>query len=340
MRHPNLPREHEAAPPSHRRRALTLFLVALTAVAVLAASAPVEARGKMVLGISDRHHTIRQFANSADGNVPALWTLWSTWGNEHTKAFPSQRVRDLPARTTPLIFWEPGRDPNTCTDHARLRLIAKGRFDGYIRNWARAAKQVKRTVLVRFAHEINGRFFPWTLGRCGNKRTHYLAAWRHVHDLVRRGVGAKNVKFVWTVNRNKPGRGFGKNPYTKLFPGARYVQYMGFSSFNWGTANGKEWKSMLQGLKSTYKKIKRLSGRPIIVAELASNHVGGDKAAWIRNGYRAVYRKMPRIKGIIYLNVDLRDIGHPNWSLSSPAAAMDAFVDLLEQPRFRGRIGK
>ena len=342
MRDPILSVEQEGTFPIRHHRYALPILVAVIVAAVLVASAPVEAAGKrrMALGISSRNQSIGEFTASADGHVPALWTLWSTWGNRFTKAFPTRAVKALPARATPFIFWEPGRDPNTCTVHSKLRNIANGRFDGYVRNWARAAKRTKRTVIVRFAHEINGRFFPWTIGRCGNKRTHYLRAWRRVHDIVRKQVGARNVKFAWTVNRNKPGRGFGKNPYARFFPGARYVQYMGFSSFNWGEVDGKDWKPMLKGVRSITKQLMKLSKKPIIVAELASNHIGGNKAAWIRDGYRAVYRKLPRIKGIIYLNVNLTGIGHPDWRLTTPSSAMAAYIDLLDQPRFRGRIGR
>jgi hypothetical protein len=77
--------------------------------------------------------------------------------------------------------------------------------------------------------------------------------------------------------------------------------------------------------------------KPVIVAELATNKDGGDKPAWIENGYPAVYNKFSRIKGINYLNVDLRNVGHPDWSLNTPRPeAMQAYSDVVRDPRFQG----
>ena len=62
-----------------------------------------------------------------------------------------------------------------------------------------------------------------------------------------------------------------------------------------------------------------------------------DKPAWIENGYPAVYNKFSRIKGINYLNVDLRNVGHPDWSLNTPRPeAMQAYSDVVRDPRFQG----
>ena len=41
---------------------------------------------------------------------------------------------------------------------------------------------------------------------------------------------------------------------------------------------------------------------------------------------------------IVYLDVDLRPQGHPDWRLSSPAAALDAYAAIAAKPEFRGRV--
>ena len=193
---------------------------------------------------------------------------------------------------------------------------------------------------MRYSHEINGRYFPWTVGRCGNTIKAYKASWRHVYNLVRNKVGAKNVRFVWTVAKKKcPG---GCNAYQPFYPGHKYVQYAGFSSFNWGSAG--QWISMEKGIGLVMAKIQKFTRKPVIVAELGSNKDGGpasvsqSKPDWIRTGYEAVYAKYPRIKGVSWLNVDLTKVGHPDWSLKTPnPQAIQAYEDIVSKSKFQGR---
>jgi hypothetical protein len=72
---------------------------------------------------------------------------------------------------------------------------------------------------------------------------------------------------------------------------------------------------MADGVQRSDRKIKAITRKPIIVIELATNTGARGKPDWIRNGYPAVYARFPGIKGVSYLNVDLRRIGHPDWSL-------------------------
>ncbi|MFV2063625.1 MAG: hypothetical protein ACC726_08945, partial [Chloroflexota bacterium] len=150
---------------------------------------------------------------------------------------------------------------------------------------------------------------------------------------------AKNVKFVWTVAKR---RCPGCNPYKKFYPGNRYVQYVGFSSFNWGAQ--KQWQTMPEGVSLIMKFFNKFTKKPVIIAELAANAVRGpaaesweNKPQWIRKGYPAVYKKWPRIKMMVYLNQNLTNVGHPDWSLDTPGA-MHAYKEIVSDPRFQGRF--
>jgi beta-mannanase len=234
-----------------------------------------------------------------------------------------------------MIWWEPidPRDPESPT-YARLANIVAGRHDDYIRSFARAARTFGTPIILRFAHEPNGGTFPWGVRGFDNDAETFVAAWRHVHRLFEE-EGATNVRFLWSVGKKAcPG---GCDPYAAFYPGDDYVDYMGFSSFNWGTRHG-EWVPMLRGFRRVTRLLSRLSPKPIIAVETASSATGGDKAAWIREGYRAVYRRLPRIVGIVYLNVDLREQGHADWRLSSARGALAAYADLAAMDRFQGRL--
>ena len=320
------------------RLAPSFLIVASLAIA----TAPIAAgRSPMALGISQEKGSrnpaaVSEFAGRA-GHMPASWTMWSVWGDRSSRGFPTDMTNSLIRMgVTPMVWWEPVRRIGSCA-YARHKVIARGRYDRYIKRWARDAASVRGKVIVRWAQEINGAYFPWGVanGQCGNTIGSYKAAWRHIVRIFRR-VGATNVKFAWTVSNNPKCRPEPCNPYKRYFPGARFVDYAGFSSFNWGSHRGT-WVPMADGIEKSYRKIRAFTKKPIIVIELATNTGSRSKPDWIRNGYPAVYARFPGIKGVSYLNVDLRSIGHPDWSLNTPRpAAMEAYRDVVSQARFQG----
>ncbi|CAN5790832.1 hypothetical protein BH23CHL8_BH23CHL8_09950 [soil metagenome] len=343
-----------------RRLLLSVPAVVIIA-ALLVGSAPVEASiRKVALGVSIEHHsrerqTYLDFASDVGGNKPRLWTLWSTWGSrggetdclqgKGTCYFPRAAADWVAAEgATPFIFWEPFKAFDSC-EYATHKWIAAGRYDGYIRTWAKEAKQYGKRVLVRYAHEINAAFFPWTTRHplCGNTVKDFKQGWKHVVGIFRK-VGATNVRFVWTVAK-KTCATKGCNPYKAFYPGDKWVDFAGFSSFNWG-AQKNNWVSMENGVSGIMKKFKDFTRKPIIIAELATNTYtgssappGASKPQWIREGYPTVYKKHPQIKAIIYLNVDLSGIGHPDWSLNTPGTQSHAaYAEIASQKRFKGRI--
>ena len=281
--------------------------------------------------------TLDGFTTSIGGHRPALWSIWSQWGNPNTREFPTAVMDGLRSRgVKPFVFWEPW-DPNVPWGTAfTYDRIDAGDHDAYIRRWARDAAAYGGPVLLRFAHEMNGTQFPWAVeGGLGNTVTGFKKVWNRIWSFFRQ-EGATNVKFVWSVAKESCAGGC--NPYAELYPGDYFVDFVGFSSFNWGDAYGRTWQSMYDGYWKVTGLLDDISDRPIIVAETASNDVGGDKPAWIRAGYREVFDRLPRIAAILYLNYDLTDSGHPDWSLTSPAGALGAYREIAALDQFKGRL--
>ena len=308
-----------------------------TAIGPSAAEAP---ERQVALGVSiwngRRLSELDAFIGAMRGHRPATWTIWSQWGDPATRAFPISQAWAVRARgVTPMIWWEPV-DPSDLESpvYARLANIAEGRHDDYVRQYARAARTFGTPLILRFAHEPNGGTFPWGERGFDNDAPTFVAAWRHVHDLFQE-EGATNVRFLWSVGRKAcPG---GCDPYSEFYPGDAYVDYLGFSSFNWGAYRDK-WVPMLKGFGRVTRQLSRISTKPIIAVESASDGTGGDKATWIAEGYRRVYEALPQVVAIIYLDVDLRDRGHPDWRLSSPEEALAAYADIAAMPQFQGRL--
>lgn len=136
----------------------------------------------------------------------------------------------------PLVSWQPWDGIHVENARFAFRTIIHGKHDTYLRAWAEGAAawglQDPRNVLyLRFAHEMNGGWVGWSAFHNGNTTNQFIRAWRHVVTIFR-GAGATNVRFVWSPNEPGPG----STPYRKLYPGDAYVDWVGFSSYNWGIA--------------------------------------------------------------------------------------------------------
>ena len=100
----------------------------------------------------------------------------------------------------PMITWEPW--DHRCGAQQRsfaLRRIVDGTYDAYLRCWATGMKAWEKPLWLRFAHEMNGDWYPWAEATNGNAPGDYVDAWRHVHRAFR-AVGAANVRWVWSPN--------------------------------------------------------------------------------------------------------------------------------------------
>jgi len=192
----------------------------------------------------------------------------------------------------PMIAWEPFSYSGKSFP---LSAIQRGKFDSYIRESARAARDWGRPILVRFAHEMNGDWYPWGRGLEGNNSYRFRAVWRRVVRLFRE-QGATNVQWVWTPNVNTGG----DFPFRDLYPGDRWVDWVGFDGFNWAQAG--EWNSFTDIVDNTYEEIARISDRPMIVGETGSSDSGGDKAEWITSALTREIPKLPRIRAVVWFD--------------------------------------
>ncbi len=199
-------------------------------------------------------------------------------------------------------------DPAYRIDGLHDPAISAGDHDAYIRNWATAAKQYGSTVNVRFDHEMDGNWFTWGATRFDNTPAKFITAWRHVVGIFR-SVGMSNVKFLWSPYTRRHGC------IRRLVRGRRLASRASNGFVPWGP-----WISMYSALKSGVSKSRQVTlNRPIIVAELGSTPIGGDKATWIRNGYPAVYTNFPVDQGSGLFQREHGPDRQADWSHHEPA---------------------
>jgi Glycosyl hydrolase family 26 len=226
---------------------------------------------------------------------------------------PSQMSEIWQRGSLPMVTWEPQSYEGR---RYSLKGIAAGRNDRYLRRAADVAASWGRPLLVRFAHEMNGSWYPWS----GSPRS-FKRAWRHVVRIFRKR-GADNVSWVWTPYANQGG----SLPFRGYFPGDRWVDWVGLDGFNWGYGSSSYGFRRIFG--ASYRSLTRLSSRPVMIGETGTNPQG--KPRWIRGALRAVLR-MQRVRALVWFDayangVDLR--------FSSGSAALRAFRGMSRRSRF------
>lgn len=227
------------------------------------------------------------------GKKPFLVMTFLDWGK-----FPDDAViRDVYGRgCTLVVTWEPWHaEQKAGIDYTGL---LRGREDEYIRAFAEKLKAIGQPVFLRFAHEMNGDWYPWSAAKLGAAR--YQGVFRRVRRVFDQ-AGVSNVWWIFSVNAENVPAG---NDPAFCYPGDRFVDYVGLDGYNWGTTQTwSQWRSFVEIFSKSYSETVRNHKKPVIVTEFASASKGGDKAAWIADAFKSV-KRMPKIKGLVLFNID------------------------------------
>lgn len=204
------------------------------------------------------------------------------------------------AGRVPLLTWEPYTGQTGSTDERTTR-IAAGAFDSYLETWAeRLAEWLAgpdgqlgttddRRLYLRFAHEMNGDWYPWSPAVGRATPTTYIEMWRHVHEcIMREGIQSEHIEWIWCVNHVD----VGEYSAAELYPGDEYVDWVGVDGFNWGASREwSAWCSPHETFAGMFDRLDELTDKPRCVPEFASTtetttgHDPQKKAAWIREAF-------------------------------------------------------
>jgi mannan endo-1,4-beta-mannosidase len=173
----------------------------------------------------------------AVGATPTMVMEFEQWSRNRTLDTHFAEVRRQ-GLTSFMVTWEPWEPVSASLgDDARFAeqpayanaAIAAGRQDAYIRNFARSVAGSGLIVYIRYAHEMNGDWFPWSRDPEG-----YVLAWRRIVDIFR-SVGATNARFVFSVNPSlyQDDRRW-RRAAERYWPGEDYVDVLGTTMINFG----------------------------------------------------------------------------------------------------------
>ena len=121
------------------------------------------------------------------------------------------------------------------------------------------------------------------------------------------------MKWVWS-----PVARFSLPINTSEYPGDRYVDVLGLSGFNGGTAlPWTGWRSFASLFDPSLATLHQLApGKPVQISEVGSAEAGGNKAFWIARMFADLHAH-PQVTSVIWF--DLRK--QTDWRISSSAAA-------------------
>jgi hypothetical protein len=198
--------------------------------------------------------------------------------------------------------------------NASLSSIANGDYDAWIDNYANMIASLDSTVYVRFAHEMNGNWYPW-----GQKPDSYKAAFQRVAQRVH--ARAPNAQMVFSPNVDH-------GVFADYYPGDVAVDYMALDGYNY-TGN----LTPRQVFAASYDELAALDpDDPIMIAETGSIEYSG-KANWITILYmNAIPNRMPRIDLVVWFHVNM--VGIPNYRLDTSQAALDAYRTVADSPEW------
>jgi hypothetical protein len=269
-------------------------------------------------------HSVDEFERDARAHASVV--MWyADWANVPRPDL--EQLRAVARRgSLPEITWEPwdhARGPRVPQPKFRLRRIIEGRYDALIRRWARDLRAYGGPVRLRFAHEMNGNWYPWCEPFNGNRPGEFAEAWRRVWRIFDE-EGTANVEWVWSpvalaVKKIE-------------YPGHAYVDRLGVSGFIGGVLlRFRRWRSFEKAFGRALRQLRRLGpGKPIEISEVGVAEQGGDKPAWIRGMFGALARR-PAIDTLIWFNLDTGS----DWRIESSAASVRAFRAGARSPRVR-----
>jgi Glycosyl hydrolase family 26 len=209
----------------------------------------------------------------------------------------------LGAQAVPLLELEPYGIP--------LSRIVAGHEDAWLRRYAKAVLGLKAPVILSFAPEANGSWYPWGFRHARAKV--YVQAWRHVVTVFRE-AGAARIKWAWIMNR-----GFLQGERLKLlWPGQSYVNMLGIDGYYTRA------KDDFRGLfVPTMRQMRRLSSDPMLISETAAAPAAGKLRA-VRQLVAGVTAY--HLAGFIWFDIQQHGGAiHQDWRLETDPQALAAY---------------
>jgi len=240
----------------------------------------------------------RAFAR-ASGTYPSIDVRYMQWG----APFPSAAVRQAHGQgVTLMLVLEPER--------ASLSGIASGGYGPYLKAWGAADAKVGLPVLLSFAPEANGDWYPWGRGRATPAL--YRAMWRTVHAEVTAG-GATRVTWVWQVAASWKG----SEALSLIWPGAAVVDETGIDS-----QLARPGDTFTSVFAPTLSQLREITRKPVMISEVGVA-ASLSRPAQISGLFQGAAKN--KLTALILFDI------YSRWEIDNDPAALAAFRAALRE---------
>jgi len=286
------------------------------------------------------------------GKGVAISPFSNFWGENYTS---SQQFNELTSYgAIPLLRFMPWGPPywNFFTyqpDYSYQRII-DGDFDTLLTDWAVEIKTFGKPVMVTFAVEMNGDWFPWsgvlqggsTTGGFGDPSKadgpeRYVAAFRHIIELFR-SQGVTNVAWLFHPNHESyPEEAW--NTFKAYYPGDDYIDWVGASLYG-AMVPGETWVTFEEVMDSLYTELTTtFPNKPLILPEwgVTDSDTPNLKATWYTDALAKLQSHYTRIKvAIVYHERYPTNGGWTDLCVNSTPQALQAYQTGISSSYFIG----
>jgi hypothetical protein len=239
----------------------------------------------------------------------------------------------------PLLTWESQSQVGVVSAIApeySLKTIINGSHDDYIRKYAHDIAANGMPLVLRFDHEMNGTWYPWSEVRGwdgasvnGNSVGDYPKMWRHVHDIFQQEGANDYVIWLWSPNRvNKiPSQ----RPPAAFYPGDGYVDWIGMSGYY---RPGDPAPTFANSYGQTLPLLRATTDKPIFLSEIGATETTGHKSEWINDFFTALQKPQNSdIIGFGWFSLTVTGAANEDgtrttndWRITSSGSAIRAFA--------------
>ncbi|TMM58198.1 glycosyltransferase [Maribacter algarum] len=229
-------------------------------------------------------------------------SMYIPWGDSEKSLISMEYLQQIKTSSAvPMISWEPWTSdfqisdsiPGLSDNKKVFYHITEGTFDNYIKKMARRIQEFDAPVFLRFAHEFDNPGYPWSLtGK--NTPEEFIEAWQYVYRIFE-NMHVENVVWVWNPWKD--------NAIAKYYPGDEFVDWIGITLLNYGKLNSDgKWYEFKELYHPFHEGLKQLPYKPVLLAELGSLKIGGNRKEWFHNAFSSIDSLYPEINAVVFFN--------------------------------------
>jgi hypothetical protein len=231
-------------------------------------------------------------------------------------------VQDISGGRIPMITWG-------ATDSRRIR---NGLEDAWIKQQARAIKNLGAPVFLRYYHEPDGDYRKTMV----HTPADYIAAWKRARNLFTQ-VGATNVVWVFCTTTYSFRVKTAVLPQA-YYPGDAYVDWIGGDGYNFAPVKpGAQWNTFSTVFGKWYTWASQRP-KPLMAAEygaLEDPNNATAKSGWYDDMHLVVPTNFPLLQAVIAWSTENTKDGLVyNWNVDSSTAALNAWTAMANDRYF------